>query len=132
MERDFFVCENCGKEVSFNALGTHNRNHCPFCLWSVHVDESIPGDRRSRCYGLMEPTGISFKDEGVDKYGKKRQGEMALIHKCEKCGKETKNRLSGDDNPQKVIELSEKSNLNEKEKEEVKVQLFGKTTGTAR
>jgi hypothetical protein len=39
---DFFVCVHCGKEVK--PLGYTSRDHCPFCLWSVHVDVN-PGDR---------------------------------------------------------------------------------------
>ena len=31
-----FTCAHCGREVE--ALGYTSRNHCPFCLWSLHVD----------------------------------------------------------------------------------------------
>ena len=132
MKTSFFVCENCGKDVDREAIGTHNRNHCPYCLRSVHIDRSIPGDRKSFCYGLMEPVGLTFKDEGFDKYGKKRRGEIQIIHKCVVCGKETKNRIAGDDDPEKVIELSEKFNLSKDDQKEVKTQLFGRTTCTAK
>ena len=37
-----FICAHCGKEVE--PLGYTSRNHCPFCLWSLHVDIN-PGDR---------------------------------------------------------------------------------------
>ena len=47
-----FICGHCGKKVE--PLGFTSRNHCPFCLWSRHLDE-LPGDRASECGGLMEP-----------------------------------------------------------------------------
>ena len=36
-----FICENCGKKVG--KLGYSCRNHCPYCLYSKHVDKN-PGD----------------------------------------------------------------------------------------
>lgn len=115
-----FICKNCKKVVNKTPIGTCNRNHCPFCLWSLHVDERS-GDRKSTCFGLMEPIGLAFKDEGLDKYGKKRQGEIMIVHKCQKCGKENKNRIAGDDDPKAILEICE-----EKDKKEVSRQLFGK------
>ena len=50
-----FICENCGKEVL--PLGYSSRNHCPFCLWSLHLDIN-PGDRASECGGKMEPVRV--------------------------------------------------------------------------
>ena len=47
-----FVCAHCGKTVE--PLGFTSRNHCPFCLWSLHVDIN-PGDRANECRGQMEP-----------------------------------------------------------------------------
>lgn len=120
MKNDFFLCSNCQSKVSLRAIGTHNRNHCPCCLWSRHIDEKTPGDRKSRCGGLTEPVGLTFKDGGVDKYGKKIQGEIMIVHRCQICGKETKNRIAGDDDADKVFLLAE-----EKDKREVKKQLWG-------
>ena len=37
-----FVCENCKKKVE--VLNYTSRDHCPFCLYSKHVDIN-PGDR---------------------------------------------------------------------------------------
>ena len=37
-----FTCINCGKEVS--PLGYTTRDHCPHCLYSIHID-IMPGDR---------------------------------------------------------------------------------------
>ena len=39
-----FRCHHCRADVPEDAPGTRNRNHCPFCLWSRHVDIE-PGDR---------------------------------------------------------------------------------------
>ena len=83
---DHYICKNCKKEVSYKAPGTKNRNHCPYCLYSVHVDNSI-GDRKSKCWGLMVPTGKMFKNDG----------EEVLVHECQKCGLIRKNRIAGDD-----------------------------------
>lgn len=116
-----FKCKNCHKEVSVLSIGTRNRNHCPYCLYSLHVDERISGDRKSFCHGLMEPVGLTFKEEGVDKYSKKRQGEIMIVHKCMNCGKINRNRIAGDDDSKTILMLCE-----EKDKEEVKKQLFGK------
>ena len=87
-----FICKFCAGEVFQRAPGTKNRNHCPKCLYSVHVDTKI-GDRSSKCRGLMKP---------VYKYYKK-DGEEVLWHKCLSCGFARKNRVAGDDS-QKVID----------------------------
>ena len=50
-----FVCENCGKKVT--KLGYTARDHCPYCLYSKHLDIN-PGDRECTCHGLMKPIGI--------------------------------------------------------------------------
>ena len=85
-KNDGFTCKNCGREVSYLAFGTRNRNHCPFCLYSLHVDNA-PGDRKSDCDGLMEPVGKIYKSDG----------EEVLVHKCLKCATIRKNRIAGDD-----------------------------------
>lgn len=138
-----FKCANCQKFVSFGKfIGTHYRNHCPFCLYSTHVDEKS-GDRRSSCYGLMEPIGLTFKKEGKDKYGKVRQGELMLIHRCQGCDEISINRLAGDDEALMVLKIFEDSQklseelkkeidsqsiylLTQKDEKEIKTQLYGK------
>ena len=67
------VCARCGAEV--RPLGYSSRNHCPFCLWSLHVD-NFPGDRSCSCGGLMEPVG-ALPDP--------KKGYI-IIHRCIKCG----------------------------------------------
>ena len=60
MRDENFICENCHKEVK--KLGYTARDHCPYCLYSKHVDIN-PGDRQNSCQGLLKPIGIEkFKD----------------------------------------------------------------------
>lgn len=85
---DGFVCEACGRNVP-PAPGTF-RNHCPACLTSKHVDDTLPGDRRSTCFGSM-PT-IAY--EGTD------SNRLDLIQQCNICGQVRRNRTAPDDNKQ--------------------------------
>lgn len=52
-----FVCENCGRVVP--KLGYTCRNHCPYCLYSKHLDIN-PGDRAETCHGILEPIGLEI------------------------------------------------------------------------
>jgi len=146
-----FKCEHCRSFVSVTKfVGTAHRNHCPFCLWSKHIDQKFAGDRKAACLGLMEPVGLTFKEEGKDKYGKIIQGELMVVSRCVLCYKFSINRIAADDEPKAILELFEKSLkiekdlpagrqglkkelekmgirlLKEEDREEIKVQLFGK------
>jgi len=143
---EFFECENCKEKVKiWDEIGTRNRNHCPNCLYSLHVDLKVSGDRESLCHGLMRPIGLTFKNEGLDKYGNKKQGELMLIHLCDKCGQFSINRISGDDKEDSLLQIFEQSAnmdqelkkklilekilpLNMHNEAEVKKQLFGITS----
>ena len=92
----FFICSHCGKTVSLSAPGTKNRNHCPFCLYSMHLDNGI-GDRASECCGEMKPIGKTYK----------KDGEEMIVHQCVKCGVIRKNRVAGDDSYSEVAKLAE-------------------------
>lgn len=118
-----FVCENCRKEVATDGqIGTKNRNHCPSCLFSKHVD-NLPGDRGAACGGLMQPIGLTLKQEGVDKYGEEKIGELMLIHRCKKDNKISINRIAADDAPEKILQILENSkNLSEDIQNELKKQ----------
>ncbi|KKU30597.1 MAG: GTPase EngC2 [candidate division WWE3 bacterium GW2011_GWA1_46_21] len=94
MTLEAFLCRNCGKTVPHAAWGTKNRNHCPGCLYSLHVDDKV-GDRLSACNGLMEPMGKIVKPNG----------EEVLVHKCLKCSEVRKNRIAGDDSVADVAAL---------------------------
>lgn len=87
-----FVCENCKKKV--DKLNYSSRDHCPFCLYSKHVDIN-PGDRANNCKGLLKPIGIEkFKDS------------YKIIYQCQKCGYLHKNIVAKDDDFNLIIELS--------------------------
>ena len=62
INRDF-RCVYCGNFVSAAALfaGVKNRNHCPYCLWSRHLDLFEAGDRLSACKAPMRPIGVTVK-----------------------------------------------------------------------
>ena len=81
-ENTGFVCQNCGRQVP-PLTGGSFRNHCPFCLYSLHVDEKM-GDRSSDCLGLMEPVGIRYHS---------KKGYQ-ILHRCQKCGAERWNRVA--------------------------------------
>ncbi len=83
-ENTGFTCRHCGHEV-LPLTGGSYRNHCPFCLHSLHVD-IIPGDRASQCGGLMEPVGVVYNSA---------KG-WQIIHRCQKCGFERSNMISED------------------------------------
>ena len=80
-ENTGFVCAQCGAAVQPLTNGSY-RNHCPHCLWSVHVDE-VPGDRASPCRGLMEPVGLT-----------RSKKHMQIVHRCLRCGASRANRIA--------------------------------------
>lgn len=87
-----FICKNCGMKVL--PLGYTSRDHCPYCLYSLHVDIN-PGDRSNPCLGLLKPIGIEkYKDT------------YKIIYKCLKCHKTHKNIIAKDDDMNKIIEIS--------------------------
>lgn len=88
-----FICENCKKSVP--PLGYSSRNHCPFCLWSIHLDEN-PGDRASECKGQMVPVAA----EPDPKKG------FVITHKCKKCGAIRRCRAASDDDVSLIISLT--------------------------
>ena len=97
-----FTCLHCGREVLPLENGSV-RNHCPHCLYSLHVDV-FPGDRASECGGLLEPIGV----EQSPKKG------WVLLHRCQQCGFEGRNKAAPDDPVQpddygKILELSRKT-----------------------
>lgn len=87
-----FVCGYCGKFVT--KLGYTARDHCPYCLYSKHVDLN-PGDRLNPCRGLLKPIGI-------EKFKK----SYKILYRCEKCHKDHKNIIANDDNMELIIQLS--------------------------
>jgi len=100
-----FTCDHCHEFVAVTKeMAVQNRNHCPFCLWSKHVDDKKPGDRKAFCQGLMEPIGLTFK-KTKNKYKKDAVGELMLIHRCVKCGKIEINRIAADDTTETIMDM---------------------------
>ena len=90
-----FICENCGKNV--DKLVYTTRDHCPYCLYSKHVDIN-PGDRENSCKGLLKPITVEkFKDT------------YKIVYKCEKCNMIHKNIMATDDDMDLIIELSKET-----------------------
>ena len=92
-----FLCAHCGAFVPEPAFGTGQRNHCPHCLWSLHVDIK-PGDRRSLCTAAMEPIAIWVA----------QSDEWRLIHRCSGCGVLKPNRIAGDDSEGAIGALADR------------------------
>lgn len=101
-----FYCRHCGQYVSvlLALAGVHHRNHCPYCLWSRHLDLYASGDRLSACKAPMQPIGLALK-RTHKKYGPIQQGELLLIHRCTECGQLSLNRLAADDDDELVLEV---------------------------
>jgi len=91
-----FTCIVCG----FHVVGNGYTNHCPMCLYSMHVDKDVPGDRLSKCFGIMRPIGIEMKN-----------GNYIIVQKCEKCNKIKKNKASEKDNLDEICKISNKLNF---------------------
>ena len=94
---DTFECKHCGRTVVPQGAGSDHRNHCPYCLFSQHLD-IIPGDREADCGGVMEPIAVWVR----------KNGEWAIIHRCKVCGALSSNRIAADDNPMKLMSLAMK------------------------
>ena len=92
MINESFTCENCGSLVSKSTYTA--RDHCPYCLYSKHVDIN-PGDRMNKCLGLLKPIGIE-----------KFKSTYKIIYECTKCHEKHKNIIEKDDNMDIIISLS--------------------------
>lgn len=105
-----FKCAHCHILVSSAHFlsGVNNRNHCPYCLWSCHLDLYAAGDRLSACKGQMKPIGLTMK-HGRNKYRLDKRGELMLVHQCIECGTLSINRIAADDVPSGIMEVFEAS-----------------------
>ena len=111
VETDGFRCVHCGAFVTRESFlsGVVNRNHCPHCLWSKHVDWQRAGDRMSACKGRMYPVGLTLKRER-NKYTAD-SGELMLIHFCKECGQVSANRIAADDSTEELLLVFENTAL---------------------
>ena len=89
-----FVCANCSKMV--DKLLYTARDHCPFCLYSMHLDNN-PGDRASLCGGLLVPVDIE-----------KLSDNYKIVYKCDKCGAIKKNKTANDDSFDEILNIMSK------------------------
>ncbi len=93
-----FVCIKCGKTV--DKLGYTARDHCNYCLTSIHVD-IMPGDRKNICCGELEPIRIE----------KGKRDTIKIVYRCKKCKEIKKNIAAIDDNYEEILKVIEKSTL---------------------
>ena len=100
-----FRCAHCGYIVSGARWlsGVNNRNHCPYCLRSLHLDLYSSGDRLSACKALMHPIALTTK-HNRNKYSS-GPGELMLVHLCAVCGDISINRIAADDNSDTLLEI---------------------------
>ncbi len=89
-----FTCVHCSRQVPPHP--TSSRNHCIYCLTSLHVDKQ-PGDRLNGCGGAMRPIGLEI-----------RNGKTQIVFECKRCGERGKNIAAPDDNEDLIIDLSSK------------------------
>lgn len=89
--KEDFTCNHCGTFVS----GTGFTNHCPNCLWSLHVD-NVPGDREVVCRGLMEPQRVEQQD-----------GKYRILHVCKSCGAQKINEVAVEDNFEELLRIAQ-------------------------
>lgn len=87
-----FICINCGRKVE--KLKYTSRDHCRFCLHSLHVDV-FPGDRANDCKGTLKPVNVIVDS----KKGKQ------IVYKCIKCGKEVRNIVALDDDTDEIYKV---------------------------
>jgi hypothetical protein len=90
-----FRCGHCRRLIGTPPSGGRQRNHCPFCLYSRHVDEATPGDRASDCNSSMAPIGAFTRPKG----------EHVIVHRCLGCGFERYCRIAADDDFDLVLAL---------------------------
>lgn len=105
-----FQCGHCHVLVSSAHLlsGVNNRNHCPYCLWSCHLDLYAAGDRLCACKGRMKPVGLTMK-VSRNKYRLDGRGELMLVQQCVECGTLSINRVAADDDSSTILTVFQES-----------------------
>lgn len=91
-----FICQNCKKTVL--PLKYSSRDHCPYCLCSLHVD-IMPGDRANLCKGLLVPFDLEYN----------QNKGFVIVYKCQKCNQIHKNKISEDDSKDEINKVSNKT-----------------------
>ena len=88
-----FTCGHCKKKVKGNGY----TNHCPFCLWSKHVDIN-PGDRANTCGGMMEPVSYDLE-----------KNQYHIIFHCQNCDAFKRNKFQDGDNFEVLLKLAQQT-----------------------
>lgn len=91
-----FKCINCGKNVL--PLKYTSRDHCPFCLCSIHIDIN-PGDRSNTCLGILIPVDLEYS----------QNKGYVIKYKCNRCGELHNNKTAYDDCKKQINKLSNKT-----------------------
>jgi hypothetical protein len=84
-----FRCFNCKTFVK----GSGYTDHCPNCLWSLHVDNN-PGDRASGCTGRMKPMSVVYKGDSY-----------IISYVCLRCRMNKEFKASENDNKELLLSL---------------------------
>ena len=92
--KEDFECANCGAKV----MGTGYTDHCPRCLYSMHVDIN-PGDRKERCRGIMKPVGASSDRKG-----------FTIHYVCMRCWARRSFKAAEGDNEELIYQLMGRAN----------------------
>ncbi|MES2614931.1 MAG: RNHCP domain-containing protein [Bdellovibrionota bacterium] len=79
-----FSCAHCRFQVPKSSSTC--RDHCPKCLYSLHVDKN-PGDRLAECGGVLQPVAWSQN---------KKKGYM-IHYICQKCSMKKVNKFLQND-----------------------------------
>ncbi|MDE1827710.1 MAG: RNHCP domain-containing protein [Candidatus Micrarchaeota archaeon] len=88
-----FKCLKCGTQVKGNGY----TDHCPNCLWGLHVDV-MPGDRASGCRGQLQPINVVYEDDSY-----------VITYKCVKCRAIKNFKASSEDNVDVLANLANAS-----------------------
>jgi len=80
---EVFTCIHCQATVPKSV--SKIRDHCPYCLRSIHVDIT-PGDRAANCGGILAPSGF-FLTGGI----------VYIEYLCQRCSYEYRIRAHPED-----------------------------------
>ncbi len=93
--KENFTCVHCGEEVE----GTGFTDHCPKCLYGLHVDVN-PGDRMSDCKGVLVPKSVVHD-----------RGTYIITYQCQKCKARIKMKSASGDNAEELERLQSMTSL---------------------
>lgn len=114
------TCKHCGNIFTLDPpvgwvppkiFGQFQRNHCPKCLYSIHIDDKY-GDRKMWCGHKINENGPDYDDANFSSsllvpISKtiNHNGILCIVHECEKCKKDRICKVAPDDNKQILATL---------------------------